>query len=196
MIFSSSLIFSSYFMVYMCVAFLLFILHVVCHAFWICGLMFIDLENSQPLSLQLLLLDHVLSIPNWMVWQFTFYDFSLLFSLYLMLFSIYLSCQPGAFLWICLLIQKFLQYLWLISSSYAFLVGQFLMSIIFVEFGSHCLSFICPFLFQFLSIRQGFFKKIEVWFEAQEWYYLFPKRIHADILRALSVGISPYSNYD
>lgn len=109
---------------------------------------------------------------------------------------IWALCQPGAFLWICLLVQKLLQCLWLISSSYAFLVGKFLMSIIYVEFGSHCLSFICPFLFWFLSIRQGFFKKIEVLFEAREWYYLFPKRIHADILRALSVGISPYSNYD
>ena len=65
MIFSSSLIFCSYFMIYMCVAFLLFILHVGCNAFWICGLMFIDVETSQPLSLQLLLLHHFLSIPEW-----------------------------------------------------------------------------------------------------------------------------------
>lgn len=68
-------------------------------------------------------------------------------------------CQPGPFLWICLLVQKLLQYLWLISSSYAFLVGKFLMSIISVEFGSHCLSFICPFLFVSIFEYQGFFKK-------------------------------------
>lgn len=149
----------------MCVAFLLFILHVGCNAFWICGLMFIDVETSQPLSLQLLLLHHFLY--SWMVWQFTFYNFSLLFSVYLMLFSIYLSSSIviQVLSFECLLVQKLLLCLWLISSSYAFLVGKFLMSIISVEFGSYCHSFICPFLFVLIFEYQtplknkSFFKK-------------------------------------
>jgi len=107
------------------------------------------------------------SLYSWMVWQFTFYNFSLLFSVYLMLFSIYLSSSIviQVLSFECLLVQKLLLCLWLISSSYAFLVGKFLMSIISVEFGSYCHSFICPFLFVLIFEYQtplknkSFFKK-------------------------------------
>lgn len=85
-----------------------------------------------------------------------------------------------------------------------FPVGEFLMSSISLGFWLHWLEFYMPVFvylscFCFLSIRQYFFKKTEVWFEVQEWYYLFPKSIYADILQAavlgtFSIAWLPYSN--
>ena len=108
-IFSSSLVCSSYIMIYISMFFFLFLLHVVCHAFWIYGLMlFISFENSQPLSFQVLLLHHFLSISIWDT-SLHFYNFLpfIPFVSYALFHILKLSlCQPGRFLWIHLPVQK------------------------------------------------------------------------------------------